>query len=107
MENEDNDENVNEQDHDEQEINSPEENDLEEDLLDNDPEEDTSTNEQSVEKNVKDNSDIESNRKKECKSNISFGSGYGACYKCGCRRFEGTTHDDICHNCGHSYYDHS
>lgn len=36
---------------------------------------------------------------------VSFGRGAGACYKCECRHFEGL--DDICNNCGHSYYDHS
>jgi hypothetical protein len=33
----------------------------------------------------------------------TFG-GYGGCYRCGCRAFEGN--DVVCGNCGHSYGDH-
>lgn len=31
-------------------------------------------------------------------------SGYGSCYKCNCRAYEGN--DYTCGNCGHSYGDH-
>jgi hypothetical protein len=31
-------------------------------------------------------------------------AGYGKCYKCECRAFEGSTYQ--CSNCGHQYSDH-
>jgi hypothetical protein len=32
--------------------------------------------------------------------------GYGKCYKCNCRHFEGSSNTCANSGCGHSYYDH-
>jgi len=102
LETEINEESVNEHFYKEKGINLSEE-ESEDYLVDNE-ENVGSTNEQNTEEDTEVNSETGSEERHLDKSNISFGRGFGGCYKCACKAFEGN--GDICGNCYRHYDDH-
>ena len=103
LETEINEESANEHFYKDEETNFSEEDDSGQNSSDTE-EEITSPNGQDIEDGTKNDSDTNFNEEHKDKSKIPFGRGFGGCYKCACKAFEGN--GDICGNCYHHYNDH-